>query len=233
MQHDPSVVEAEYVDETRLAARKAAHARAEGPDAREVLFEAVVEASPERILEAGCGEGELAERLRLETSADVVAVDQSPRMVELARERGVDARLGRAEELQFEDESFDCVVAAWMLYHVEALDRALAEFSRVLIPGGRLVAVTNGREHLRELFDLIGRGRMEFNFPAEDAPKILGRHFVRIDRRDAHGWLVFPDTEAAQSYVSSLVLLEGARVPPLREQLRVRRVPSIFVAQKS
>jgi SAM-dependent methyltransferase len=231
--HDPAVVRAEYTDETRLAARKAAHVGAEGPDAREVLFEAVVERAPARILEVGCGEGELAERLGRETSAEVIAVDQSPRMVELARERGVDARLGRAEELEFDDESFDCVVAAWMLYHVAELERALGGFSRVLAPGGRLVAVTNGRDHLKELYELVGRDRVGNHFTADVAGEVLSRHFARVERRDSPGWIVFPDAEAAQAYVSSLVALGDARVPPHDGEIRARRLPSIFVAEKA
>jgi SAM-dependent methyltransferase len=231
--HDPAVVRAEYQDETRLAARKAAHASSEGPDAREVLFDAVVERSPGRILEVGCGEGELAERLVREAAADVVAIDQSPRMVELARARGVAARVGLAEELEFEDESFDCVVAAWMLYHVEDLERALVEVSRVLRADGQFVAVTNGRDHLKELLELLGRERLGSKFTAEDAEEILPRHFSSVERRDAHGWIVFPDSDAAQAYVSSLVLLDGARVPSGDGAIRVRRLPSIFVAEKS
>jgi SAM-dependent methyltransferase len=231
--HDPTVVRAEYADETRLAARKAAYAGAEGPDARDVLFDVIAEARPGRILEVGPGEGELAERLQRELGAHVVAVDQSARMVELTRSRGVDARLGSVEEMEFDDESFDCVVAAWMLYHVQDLDRAFAEIVRVLRPGGRLVAVTNGFDHLKELYELVGRPRLRSSFLAEDADRILPRFFARVDRRDAHGWVVFPDAETAQSYVGSLVLLEGARVPPVEGPIRVRRRPSIFVAERA
>jgi ubiquinone/menaquinone biosynthesis C-methylase UbiE len=231
--HDPTVVREEYADETRLAARKAAYAGAEGPDARDVLFEAIAEGRPGRILEVGPGEGELAERLQRELGADVVAVDQSARMVELTRSRSVDARLGSVEQLEFDDESFDCVVAAWMLYHVQDLDRAFAEIVRVLRPGGRLVAVTNGFDHLKELYELVGRQRLRSSFLAEDAEQILPRFFARVERRDAHGWVVFPDAETAQSYVGSLVLLRGARVPPVEGPIRVRRRPSIFVAERA
>jgi SAM-dependent methyltransferase len=232
-QHDPSVVRAEYEDETRLAVRKAAYAGAQGPDARDVLFEAIAETRPGRILEVGCGEGELAERLHRELSVEVTAVDQSARMVELTRKRGVDARVGDAQQLEFDDGAFDCVVAAWMLYHVRDLDRALAEIVRVLSPGGRLVAVTNSVDHLKELYELLGRPRMRSSFLAEHAEAILQRHFASVERRDAHGWLVFPDAETAQSYVESLVLLEGARVPPVEGPIRVRRLPSIFIAQRA
>jgi SAM-dependent methyltransferase len=230
---DRDVVREEYADETRLAARKAAYAGAEGPDAREVLFEAIAEARPGRILEVGCGEGELAERLQRELGAKVIAVDQSKRMVEITRARGVDARLGDVERLEFADASFDCVVAAWMLYHVADLDRGLAEIARVLVRGGRLVAVTNASDHLKELFDLVGGRNWVSSFRVEEADEILGRHFISVERRDAHGWLVFPDAAAAQRYIDSLVLQQGSRVPAVEGPIRARRTGSIFVAEKA
>src|SRR5918911_5555528 len=104
----------------------------------------------------GLRPGELAARIQDELGADVVAVDISPRMVELARGRGVDARVGDAQELPFAPGEFDCAVAAWMLYHIPDPDRALAELARVLERGGRLVAVTNAPDHLRELRALLG-----------------------------------------------------------------------------
>jgi hypothetical protein len=48
---DPVLVREEYESEHRLAARKAAHRYAEGPDPREVAFEAVAEIEPRRVLE--------------------------------------------------------------------------------------------------------------------------------------------------------------------------------------
>jgi SAM-dependent methyltransferase len=231
--NDPGVVRAEYADETRLAARKAAHEVGEGPDAREVLFEAIVEGEPSRILEVGCGQGELAARLQQELGAEVLAIDQSQRMVEITRARGVEARVGDVERLELPDGAFDCVVAAWMLFHVADLDCALAEIARVLVSGGRLVAVTNSADHLVELFELVGGRTWDASFPAEDASEILGRHFKRVERRNAHGWVVFPDADAAQRYIDSLLLQQGSRVPPLEGPIRARRTPSIFIAEKA
>ena len=48
---DPAFVREQYESEAKLAARKAVYATAEGPDAREVLFEAIAEAQPRRVLE--------------------------------------------------------------------------------------------------------------------------------------------------------------------------------------
>ena len=73
------------------------------------------------MIEVGCGWGELAEWIARDTGAEVIALDLSPRMVELARERVLDARVGDVQELPFGDGEFDCAVAAWMLYHVADL----------------------------------------------------------------------------------------------------------------
>jgi SAM-dependent methyltransferase len=92
--NDRELVRREYADESRFAVRAAAWQTSCGPDPRELAFEAVAEVEPGRVLEVGSGRGELAARIAGELGAEVVAVDQSPRMVEPARERGVDARVG-------------------------------------------------------------------------------------------------------------------------------------------
>ncbi|MEX0675357.1 MAG: class I SAM-dependent methyltransferase [Gaiellaceae bacterium] len=226
---DPEVVRAEYASEARLAARKAAYRFAEGPDPREIAFAAVAEARPRRILEVGCGEGELAERMQRELGAEIVALDQSERMVELTRARGVDARLGDVQELPFEDDEFDAAVAAWMLFHVRDIDGALAELARVVGPGGRLVAVTNGEEHLRELRELLGTGVSRYSFSGENGSELLERHFARVERRDATGWIAFPGRAAAQAYVDAS---KWGQLPEFEGPLRVRRAPYVFVADK-
>jgi SAM-dependent methyltransferase len=231
---DPDVVHQEYATERGLAARKAAYRFAEGPDARQVAFEAVAEASPARVLEAGCGEGEFAERLVRELEGEVVAIDQSKRMVELTRARGVDGRLGDVQALPFADGEFDCAVAAWMLYHVPDLDRALSELARVVRADGRLVAVTNAPEHLRELWELVGNEPGPNGFNGDNGDRLLRRHFASVERREAYGWVAFPDRDTAQRYVEASVVLAGGRqLPEFEGPLRVRRAPVVFVADKA
>lgn len=232
---DPAHVREQYASEAGLAARKAVYTEVTGPDARELLFDAVAEVSPSRVLEVGCGEGELAERLMNDLGVDVVALDQSPRMVELTMARGVDARFGDIQELPFADESFDVAVAAWMLYHVPALDLALNELARVLIPGGRLVAVTNCADHLFEMFELAGAGRWELPFGGENAEPLLSRYFARVERREADGTVTFRDADAIRSYLRSSERLApfAGQVPELTEPLVARRRPVVFVAEKA
>jgi 2-polyprenyl-3-methyl-5-hydroxy-6-metoxy-1,4-benzoquinol methylase len=113
---EASFVREHYATEENLAARRSAYANAEGDDPRELAFQAVAEARPRRVLEVGGGEGKLAERLAAQTGADIVAIDQSERMVEIQRSKGIDARVGDVQELPFANGEFDAAVAAWMLY---------------------------------------------------------------------------------------------------------------------
>jgi SAM-dependent methyltransferase len=230
---DPNLVREQYADETRLATRKRAHQVGEGPDAREIVFAAVMEGRPRRILEVGCGEGELAERISRDLHAEVVAVDQSERMVELARARGVDARVGDVQSLAFDDERFDCAVAAWMLFHAQDVDGALAELARVLRPRGRLVAATNGPDHLQELYELLGATPVKSSFGSANGESLLERHFESVRRIDAPGRLVFADWGKAQEYVDSLISFSGHVLPAVDGPIRARRTPTIFVAEKA
>jgi ubiquinone/menaquinone biosynthesis C-methylase UbiE len=230
--NEPDFVRAQYETEDKLRARKAAYVNAEGDDPRQIAFEAVAAASPHRVLEVGGGEGELAERIVKELGAEVVGVDQSERMVELQRSRGIDARVGDVQELPFADEEFDVVVAAWMLYHVPDLDRGLAEIARVLKSHGRLVAVTNALDHLQELWDLAQRATSlhRFVFRAENAEQVLAGHFGRVERRDALGWTTM-DAEAIRRFARSWDALASlVDVPESDAPLRVRRHSAVFVA---
>jgi ubiquinone/menaquinone biosynthesis C-methylase UbiE len=229
--NDLEFVREQYAAEDRLRSRKSVYENAEGDDPREFAFQAIAAARPRRVLEVGGGEGELAERVQQELGAEVTGLDQSPRMVELQRARGIDARVGGVEELQFADASFDVAVAAWMLHHVPQVDRALAELARVLQPRGRLVVVTNAGDSLKELHDLVRR-RDHFRFQSERAEEALLRHFANVDRRDVRGWLTM-DNDTIRRYLASWyepeVLVD---VAPRDEPLRVRRHSTVFVAKR-
>jgi SAM-dependent methyltransferase len=233
--NDPTIVADEYSTEKGLAGRAAAYKpeNVEGPDANAMALDAVAEVAPRRVLEVGCGWGAFAAAVNARTGAEVVAIDISPRMVELARSRGVDAREGTVEDLPFADEVFDVVVANWMLFHVPDLDRGVSELARVVRRGGRLVAVTNALDHLQELAELAGVHRTS-PFHADNGGEILGRHFSQVERRDATGWVTFPTFEEAKSYVDASRTLRpsGGELPRFEGPLRVRRSPYVFVATR-
>lgn len=91
----------------------------------------------ERILDLGCGDGYLTERLAA-AGADVVGFDYSPALVAVARARGLDARFGNAEELPFEDE-FDGVFSNAAMHWMLRAGAVVEGVARALKPGGRFV----------------------------------------------------------------------------------------------
>lgn len=96
----------------------------------------------ERILDLGCGDGVLTERIAA-MGCDVVGVDASAEQVEAARARGIDARVMDAEELTFAAE-FDAVLSNAVLHWVRGADRMMAGVWRALHLGGRFVAELGG-----------------------------------------------------------------------------------------
>jgi trans-aconitate methyltransferase len=101
----------------------------------------------ERILDLGCGDGQLTERL-LATRAVVTGVDQSPEMVAAACARGVAADRAPAESLPYADASFDAVFSNAALHWVRGQDAMMAEVHRVLRPGGRFVVEMGGHGNI-------------------------------------------------------------------------------------
>lgn len=232
--NDPQAVREEYASERGLVGRRAAYQYASGPNAVEMAFAAIAEAAPTRVLEVGGGPGELAARVQDELGASVVALDISERMVELTRARGVEAIVGDAQELPFADGEFDLAIAAWMLYHVPDVPRALDELARVVRPGGRLVAVTNSVDHLREIRELIGVPRTFYPFSGENGEEQLRARFSSVERREAGGEIRFPDRESVIAYIQAtrgLWSVEGD-VPAFDVPFVVSRRPVIFVATK-
>ena len=96
----------------------------------------------ERILDLGCGDGALTERL-IAAGADVVGTDFSADMVAGAQARGVDARVVDGHELAF-DAEFDAVFSNAALHWMTRPDAVIAGVARALKPGGRFVAEFGG-----------------------------------------------------------------------------------------
>jgi len=96
----------------------------------------------ERILDLGCGDGELTERIAA-AGAEVVGVDASLDMVAAARARGLDAREGDAAELGVEG-PFDAVFSNAAMHWMTDPDAVIAGLADRLAPGGRVVAEFGG-----------------------------------------------------------------------------------------
>jgi len=103
----------------------------------------------DHILDVACGTGDLSQAFAATAAAKVVGVDFTPRMLDFAREkqRGLSGDqsdklsyyTGDAQSLEFADATFDVVSIAFGIRNVTSPSTAIAEFFRVLKPGGRLV----------------------------------------------------------------------------------------------
>jgi SAM-dependent methyltransferase len=230
---DQENVRLQYASEHNLRARQALYEETEGTSPHDVLHDALRALSPARLLEVGGGQGELAQWLRDELGTRVSFLDFSPRMVELARARGLDAQVGDVQELPFADASFDVVVAAWMLYHVPDISRGVAEIARVLVPGGSLVAVTTSVEHLRELRDLLRYpSGHEESFNRENGAVLLVPPFASVERRDADVRVTVRDREKLVAYRNSMQVAVGEVPANVGLPFFVHARTSIFVATK-
>lgn len=99
----------------------------------------------ERILDIGCGDGTLTEKIAA-AGAEVVAVDAAPDMVAAARAKGLDARVVPGQNLAFEGE-FDAVFSNAALHWMRPPEAVLAGVRRALKPGGRFVAEMGGQNN--------------------------------------------------------------------------------------
>jgi SAM-dependent methyltransferase len=130
----------------------------------------------ERILDLGCGDGVLTEKLA-SLGCQVVGVDSSAAQVAAAQARGLDARVVDARELPFEAE-FDAVFSNAALHWMPQPEAVLAGVWRALEPGGRFVGEMGGAGNialvLEALAAVLARRGLAFEpsnpwyFPDED-----------------------------------------------------------------
>ncbi|HEV2135436.1 MAG TPA: methyltransferase domain-containing protein [Terracidiphilus sp.] len=101
----------------------------------------------EKILDLGCGDGQLTSRL-VSTGARVRGFDASAEMAAAARTRGIEVDEGSAEKLPYPDAAFDAVFSNAALHWMREQDAVLAEVHRVLKRGGRFVAEMGGHGNI-------------------------------------------------------------------------------------
>jgi ubiquinone/menaquinone biosynthesis C-methylase UbiE len=150
------------------------------------------------VLDVGCGSG-IATQLLAEAGAHVTAIDLTAWAVETTRRRlaafGLDGEVLQedAEQLPFDDASFDLVFAWGVIHHSSDMDRALAELVRVTRPGGQVVLMVYNR---RSLFFAVYRAfqrflplarRLGLHFEGArggETEGLIARHFTVDELRD-------------------------------------------------
>jgi ubiquinone/menaquinone biosynthesis C-methylase UbiE len=132
-----------------------------------IALRALLPATGGRLMDVGAGFGRLADEYG--GYREVVLVDPSDALLDSARERlGSDPRFtflsGTAQHLPVADASVDAVVCVRVLHHVGDLRPAIAEFARILRPGGVLVMETANKRNLKAILAWLMRRRRSSPF---------------------------------------------------------------------
>ena len=166
---------------------------------------------PRRVLDAGCGTGDITERVRAAVDPGwVVGIDLSPRMVTLTRDRGVPALVADLDELPFSDSWFDAVLANRVLYHLPDPGRGIASLRRVVRQGGTLVVVLYRRCHLSELWEQLRRPLWgPDDVVAETGEVLLRAQFSDVERIDITQAVTWSHRADLEAYLSSYESFAG------------------------
>lgn len=205
------------------------------------LFSQIDFGDSKRILEIGCGNGELwksgladkkqQDIMEIVSDKEVYLTDISEGMVEAARETLEKSYPGIFEyevlevgsESQLQDfvaehfgkgvpEQLDTIIANHILFYIKNLDESLEEFTTALKKGGILYASTYGKNHMKEITELV----QEFDFRIkltevalyeqfgiENGRELLERYFSKVEFRMYEDELVVDDAKALADYILS------------------------------
>lgn len=140
------------------------------------------------------------------------------------------------QALPYDDSSFDAVIANYMLYHAPDLGKAIAELRRVLRPGGVLLAMTNGRQHMREIEHFAASAGvtsaaatvgMRLSFSLQNGTESLRSAFKYVTRLDFPTELRVTDVQPVLDYVASMLdnadeIMSGSAGLALARMLEMR-----------
>jgi SAM-dependent methyltransferase len=142
----------------------------------------------QRVLDIGCGAGNMFHHLARYGS--VMGVDNNPKPLAVARERGYDVREGAAEQLPFGDESFELVSLLDTVEHCEDDLAVLRECYRVCTPGGHLVVTVPALMWLWSHNDELNAHQRRYT--ARELRDKLNRVGFRVRRMTYNNFLLFP-----------------------------------------
>jgi ubiquinone/menaquinone biosynthesis C-methylase UbiE len=184
------------------------------------IFNKIILQENERILELGCGTGQLwLENFRnIHSNCSIVLSDFSKNMLNTAKKNLANLKLPvkfkiiDAEEIPYPNQSFDVVLACHMLYHIPNIEKALTEINRVIKPSGKFISTTVSRNHIKELkdfllqFDLDIEMRNKFfsEFRNETGKEILEPFFNEIELLEYINPVNISSIEPLMRYIESM-----------------------------
>lgn len=169
-----------------------------------------------RILELGCGTGSMwvGKDEEVRKCGKIILSDFSEGMIETARENlssydKIEYQVIDIQNIPYEDDSFDIVIANMMLYHVPDLQKGLREVRRVLKDGGAFYCATFGEHGIMEyLSGILSEYGVEDNtnknFTLQNGDQYLKSAFEKVERFDYKDSLAVTNVEDLIDYIYSL-----------------------------
>ena len=172
-----------------------------------------------RILEIGCGNGAIWSENRewIPLDIQVVLSDKSDGMLsDVIRELGEDKRFSYEQfdckEIPYGEAEFDLIIANHVLFYCDDISQVLSECKRVLRPNGQFLCSTYGRNHMKEITELV----QQFNekivlsaeclyerFGLENGADILGAFFSEVEEHIYEDAIEIDEPEPLISYILS------------------------------
>lgn len=169
-----------------------------------------------KVLELGCGTGDMWKNREslIGDCSKLILSDFSEGMVAVAKENvgnydNIEYMVLDIQEIPYEDETFDIVIANMMLYHVPDIYRGLAEVRRVLKRDGSFYCATYGEhgiiEYLSKLLAAYGvEDNMNKNFTLQNGYEILSKSFLKVEKLEYVDSLAVTNIDDMVDYIYSL-----------------------------
>ena len=184
----------------------------------------------EMVLDVGSGTGRDVAVIsqRLNKGGQIFAIDISKPLLNLACQRTSNSitkpvcSVASVEELLFDDEQFDVVIAKHVLNHVSDIDRGLSEITRELKRNGIVVVTTGVKTSRTDLVRVSHREAIQqshvikdvrlsrTSFNCENARQYLEQFFAKIAYHFYGFQMVFPDVDSFMLYYTTLPCFQEA-----------------------
>lgn len=180
------------------------------------LFSHIDFSKVNRLLELGCGNGKLWQENRIDLrNREIFLSDISEGMVEEVRNKlGSDFNciVADAEKIPFKDEYFDSIIANHVLFYLNDLNLGLKEIDRVLKSDGIFYCSTYGKNHMKEITEIVQNFDSRINlsnhslydiFGLENGENILKNFFGSVTRFDYQDSLEITESKPLIDYIMS------------------------------
>lgn len=190
-----------------------------------------------KILEIGSGNGKLwkINKDKIDSSCKIIVSDISSGMVNDAKENlrdlnNIDYACFDCQSIPYEDQSFDVVIANHLMFYLTDINKALKEIKRVLKKDGIFYCSTYGKNHMKEITDLVKEydSRIVLSkinlfdvFGLENGEEILKKTFNNVEiRRFEEDYLAVDNPDDIEAYILSCHGNQGEYISKNYEQFR-------------